>query len=278
MSKVVEIKTNEEIIITKLDDLEKNAQDAAVDLNKASGKNAILDKAFKALKPGLTDLDKVHQDALKEDKTNRISNLISDLEGSYEGAAAVSIEEVWDTVDTEIQNLKNEIEAIETVEDTEGSLRKCRNDVVAAQKAVDQRSAKFDKAQNDLQGLSKQILEMQKAIATLETEVKDAHSKHQLVEAVVKLKDLKKMNQDFQKLIQIDKETNSWPAETNRWKDLNEAAKDLIDMTNNLILAQSNLLSLETKYNKLKVDYEKAQKNRLDDIKKQVADREPIKN
>jgi hypothetical protein len=101
----------------------------------------------------------------------------------------------------------------------------------------------------------------------VEGEVGDAHGKHQLVEAVVKLEDLKTMLTAFNEVIKPEREAALW-------KELGAAAQDLLQKTDALPVAQAQVPPAEAALKAAKALYDDAVKNRLDTIKQQVADKE----
>jgi hypothetical protein len=246
-----------DVVIQKLEDLDKAARDAAVSLNKASGKNAVWDKALKALKPGLADLEKVRKDAQKEPE--QADKLVAELQGNYESAVSDSVRSVRTNVDLEIKSLEDDVSR------QADALKDCRESAAVAQKALEESTAIFDASQKNLQGLSKQIQDRQKALAALQAEVRDADGKNQLVEAVVKLEDLKEMAAKFKGMI-------LQAYESDLWNQLTRAADDLIKKTEAHLDAQASVSESEAEYNKAKAKHEDAQKNRLDTIKKKAAD------
>jgi chromosome segregation ATPase len=246
--------------VSGLDDLEKTAREAAEMSSKASGHSAVWDKALKALKPGLTDLDKVRAEAKKEAEATH--KLIDDLDAQYDGEASNIVRTTRDSVDAEIKNLRDGMSA------SEQALVQAKSAAADAQQALDASKANFDQAQNNLQGLSKEIQQMQKDLVALKAEVNDAHGKHQLVEAVVKLEDLKKMLAAFNETIK--------PEHTAAlWTKLDSAVRDLLDKTDKLPAAQAKVSQAEAAFKAAKAQYDDAQKNRLDTIKQQVADKDP---
>jgi chromosome segregation ATPase len=245
--------------IGSLDDLEKTAKEAAEELNKASGHNAIWDKAAKALKPGLADLGKIRDEAKKE--ALRADNLVKDLEDNYDSDASEIVRKIRTAVDGEIKQLW------ENMSSKEQAFNRANDAAAAAKKALDESTAKFDTAQKDLLGVSKTIQDQQKQIVALESEVKDADTKHQLVEAVVKLEDLKKKLWAFNEVIKPEYEAAKWTA-------LNAAANDLLAKTDALPTAQTQVPPAEEAYKAAKTEYENAVKNRLDTIKQRLADEE----
>ena len=245
--------------IGSLDDLEQAARNAAQDLNRANSRNAIWDKATKALRPALADLEKARGDAKKE--ADLADKLVKDLEGNYDSEASRIVRTLREAVDAEIDALQTNMK---TVEEAFNAAKQAAAD---AQQPLEQSKANFEAAQRRLTGLSKDIQNHQKQMATLQTELKDADTKHQLVEAVVKLEDLKKE-------ITASNESITPESEAKLWQDLNTAADDLILKTNALLDAQGKVPAAETAYKTAKTEYENAAKVRLDTIKQRLADEE----
>lgn len=245
--------------IGSLDDLEQKARDAAKQLTQASGHNAIWDKATKAIRPGLADLEKARGDAKRE--AEQADKLVKDLEGNYDSEASGIVRNIREAVDAEISTLWTNMDTAEKAFNT------AKQAATDAKLPLEVSTANFEAAQRKLTGLSKDIQNHQKQMATLQTELKDADNKHQLVEAVVKLEDLKK---------EIAASNNAITDETESklWQDLNAAADDLILKTNALLDAQGKVPEAETAYKAAKTEYENAAKVRLDTIKQRLADEE----
>jgi chromosome segregation ATPase len=240
-----------------LDDLEKAAKEAAEQLGKATSHNAIWDKAAKALKPGLAALEQTRKDANAEAK--KAKTLVESLAASYDSDVPNHIREIRTVVDADIAT------NTETVANAEQALNLAKDAVAAAKKALEDSSARFEAAQKALLALPKAIQDRQKPVVALEAEVNDAHGKHQLVEAVVKLEDLKKAIADLEAMTKPEYEAGLWKA-------LSDAAADLIQKTDALPGVQAELPAKEAEFSQAKAASDAAQKNRLDDIKKSLAD------
>jgi chromosome segregation ATPase len=153
----------------------------------------------------------------------------------------------------------------------EGKFNEARDAAAAAKTSLDESNAKFEQAQKNLMGVSKEIQDRQKQVAALRAEVTDAHNKRQLVESIVKQEDLRS------KLVDLDEKRNA-DYESNLWKELDAASKDLLEKTDALPVAQAQVAAPEAEYKAAKTAYEDAVKNRIDSIKQRVADEEePVK-
>ncbi|HEX5838894.1 MAG TPA: hypothetical protein VFY26_13755 [Anaerolineales bacterium] len=242
-----------------IDELEKRAREAADNLSQATSRNAVWDKAAKAIKPSLANLDKIRTDAGNE--ATKADELVKSLEGSYDSDVSKSVRKTRDAVDAENETLKEEMSS------KQESLKTAKDDVDSAKKALDESTANFEAAQKELMGISKSIQDQQKLVMALEKEIQDADSKHQLVETVVKLEDLKREVKKLKEWIKTEYETKKWTA-------LNAAADDLIQKTDALPAAQAKVPSAEEDYKKVTTKYEDAVKNRIDSIKQRIADNE----
>jgi chromosome segregation ATPase len=240
-----------------LDDLDKAAKEAAEQLGKATSHNAIWDKATKALKPGLAALAKAREDADKEAALAK--KLLESLAGNYDSEVSDHLRTIRTAVDENITSLT------ETMSEAEQALNLAKDDVAAAKKALEDSNASFEAAQKALLGLPKGIQDRQKQVMALEAEVKDAHGKHQLVEAVVKLEDLKKALEDLNDIAKPEYEAGLWT-------NLSSAADDLIQKTDALPGIQAVVPTMEAEFSQAKAARDEAQKNRLDDIRKSLAD------
>lgn len=241
-------------VISSLDDLDETARQAAAQLTKVSGENAVWDKALKALKPVLAGLPSIRTDAQME--ATQTDAFVNELKGNY-SSLLTSVQTASDAIKKNIQDLQKKLT------EAENSLMTAKRNADDAQKALDESMAKFDAAQKKLLGLPKQIQEGKKALVALKAEVKEAHDKKQKVEAVIKLQDLSTILGDFNKIIVQDYETPLWAA-------LEAAAREVLQKTKDLHDAQDKISPEWNNYNNAKTPYEGAQKNRLDNIKKQV--------
>jgi len=244
--------------VDSLEELEQTVQQSTAQLNQANGRNAIWDKALKALKPGLADLQKTRDEAGEAAEEAR--QFLSELEASYDSEASESVREIRTVVDTEIANL------YETMDTEAKKFITAKNKVTEAKNDLERGTAKWDLAQKNLLAVPKEIQEGQKLVAKLQGEAKDAHTKHQLVETVVKLEDLRK------ELASLDKKMEA-EYTTKRWEEWNNATRELITRTDALLAAQADVPKREIAAKEAKTEYEEASKNRLDDINKGVADK-----
>lgn len=247
--------------IHNLAQLDQAARKAADQLNKANAQNAILDKALKALKPALANLSDVRAAAKSE--AEQAKKLVKDLEGSYDDSASKSIREDRTSVDSRLEFLKQELST------AAGELDDAKGKATKAQTALDTSAADFAKAQEQLMGMPKQIQDQQKALMALEAATKDAHGKHQVVDAVINFDELNIKIEDFNELIDPKREADLWTT-------LNNAATELLNKTSELPEIQAKVAPLEVAYNEAKARYDEAQKTRLDDIKtkQRLADEE----
>ena len=240
-----------------LDDLDKAAKEAAQQLGKATSHNAIWDKAAKALKSGLAALAKAREDADKEAALAK--KLLESLAEHYDSEVSDHLRTIRTAVDENITSLT------ETMSEAEQALNLAKDDVAAAKKALDDSNASFEAAQKALLSLPKGIQDRQKQVVALEAEVKDADGKHQLVEAVVKLEDLKQAIDDLEAMTKPEYEAGLWSA-------LSTAAGVLIEKTDALPDIQAAVPPAEVELSKAKAARDEAQKNRLDAIRKSLAD------
>jgi chromosome segregation ATPase len=245
--------------VGSIDDLEKKAKAASDQLSQATSRNAVWDKAAKAIKPSLANLDKIRTEA--GDEATKADELVKSLEGSYDSDVSKSVRKTRDAVDAENETHKEEMSG------KQEALKTAKDDVDSAKKALDESAANFEAAQKELMGISKSIQDQQKLVMALEKDVQDADSKHQLVEAVVKLEDLRREIKKLKEWIKPEFETKKWTA-------LNAAADDLIQKTDALPAAQAKVPSAEEDYKKVTTKYEDAVKNRIDSIKQRIADNE----
>lgn len=244
--------------VDNLEELEQAAQQSTQRLNQANGRNAVWDKALKALKPGLADLEKIREEAGKAATEAR--EFVKHLEESYDSDTSNNVRKARQTIDEKITGLEN---AMKTAND---NLNAARNKVAKAKNDLDESTAKWDLAQKNLLALPKDIQDGQKLIGKLQGEAKDADAKHLLVEPVVKLEDLKK------ELASLDDKMKDEYI-TKRWQEWNNATRELIARTDALLDAQTEVPKMETAAKEAKIKYEETFKNRLDDIKKEVADK-----
>jgi chromosome segregation ATPase len=249
--------------INSLDALVQAANQAADQLGKATRGNAIWDKASKSLKPGLATLAKVRTDA--EADATLAEELRASLGGQYDSPASDIVRSKRTAIDKAIDGQKTAQSNAET------ALNQAKESVAQAKAALEESNAQFEAAQKKLLDLPKEIQDKQKQLVALKGEVSDAHKKHQLVEAVVKLADLGKAITDLKDVTKPEYESSLWQA-------LNNAVDDLILKTEALPAAQAEVPGKETAFNEAKAQYEEAKKNRLDDIRKQVADQDGAPN
>lgn len=249
--------------INSLDALVQAANQAADQLGKATRGNAIWDKASKSLKPGLATLAKARTDA--DADATLAEKLSADLASQYDSPASGIVRDKRTAIDNAIAVLKT------TLSNAETALNQAKDGVVQAKAALDASNAKFEAAQKKLLDLPKEIQDKQKQLVALKGEVSDADKKQQLVEAVVKLADLGKAITDLKNVTKPEYETSLWQA-------LNNAVDDLILKTEALPTAQAQVPGKETAFSEAKAQYEEALKNRLDNIRKQVADQDSTPN
>jgi chromosome segregation ATPase len=245
--------------VDNLEELERAAQQSTQRLSQANGRNAIWDKALKALKPGLADLQKIREEA--GTAAEEAKRFLSELETSYDSDASDSVRETRTAVDKEIDDLNTAMgEAIK-------SLNTAKDKVVVARSALEKSTADWELAQKNLLAVPKEIQDGQKLILGLQGEARDAHAKHLLVETVVKLEDLRRGLGSLDTKMAEEHTTELWQA----W---NNATRELITRTDAHLQAQADVPPLETAVKEAKTKYEEASKNRLNDIKKRVADEE----
>ena len=243
--------------IGSIDDLEIKARKAADQLSQATSRNAIWDKAAKALKGGLADLDKTRKDA--QQKSDDAHKQLKKLADRYDSDASDSVRKARMAVDGEIEQLQ------EKMERRGKKFNDANEAVAAAKKSLDESTANFEQAQKKLMGVSKEIQDYQKQVAALKAEVEDADNKRQLIESIVKQEDLRTKLAEFDKVLQREYETNLW-------NELNSAANDLLEKTDALPIAQAQVSKPEADYKAAKTEYEDAVKNRIDSVKQRVAD------
>lgn len=245
--------------VASFTELENTAKAAAEQLGKANSHNAIWDKATKSLKPLQTDLPKALTDAENENKV--ADALWQKLADSYDSEASSFVRTIRTAIDAKITELAEKTSAAEQ------ALNEAKTKVALAKTDLDESNVKFEAAQKQLIALPKEIQDRLKQLIALETEAKDAHSKHQLVEAVVKLADLKDAHDNLKNVTNTDYAKKLW-------QDLSMAAADLIQKTDALALAQGEVPKKENDFNTAKTNRDVAQKARLDDIREKVADKE----
>ena len=131
-------------VISSLDDLDETARQAAAQLTKVSGENAVWDKALKALKPVLAGLPSIRTDAQME--ATQTDAFVNELKGNY-SSLLTSVQTASDAIKKNIQDLQKKLT------EAENSLMTAKRNADDAQKALDESMAKFDAAQKKLLGL-----------------------------------------------------------------------------------------------------------------------------
>lgn len=243
--------------IGNIDELERRAREAADQLSQATSRNAIWDKAAKALKTGMTDLPKTRDDAKKE--SEQAHQMLRDLADRYDSDASDGVRKARTAADEHIRQLWD------TMKDKERKFNEAQDAATAAKKSLDESNANFEQAQKNLLGVSKELQDQQKQVAALKAEVTDADKKRQLVESIVRQEDLRNKLADFDEKWNADYEANLW-------KELNAAAKDLLEKSDALLAAQARVSESEAEYKAAKTEYENAVKNRIEAIKQLVPD------
>lgn len=246
--------------VVSLKDLEDTAKEAAEQLSKVNIRNVIWDKALKSLKPGLADLGTVRSEAQKE--AGAAQTLVDARKDSYDSDAAEFVRTTRTNVDKVIDQLRAAMQNAET------KMNAARQRVAKAQEESDTSGADFEEAQKKLLGLPKEIKDLQRQLAVLQTEIKEAHGAHQLVETIVKLEDLRQKLRSIGSGSVIDQDH-----EKALWEDLDKKVNDLIQKKDALPIEQASASQADDEYKRARTAYEDALKNRLNDIKQQVADR-----
>jgi hypothetical protein len=147
----------------------------------------------------------------------------------------------------------------------QGQLQTAKDNVIEAKLGREEASARFDKAQQNLGGLVKQIQEGQAQVARRESAAKDADSKHQPVETVVFLDDLSEAINELQG-------TLSPEYETRLWAEFYAALRNLIKKTDEYRLVLPTVAVEEQKVKSAEDALAEKQKTRLDTIKKLLTD------
>ncbi|MCU0506986.1 MAG: hypothetical protein MUC34_01050 [Anaerolineae bacterium] len=242
--------------INNLNDLKNLDKDAKQQSSKASSRSAILDKAVKDLEPTLADLSKARAEATAA--ADKADDARAKIDEAYDREQLQPVLDARAKVDAEVD------EAGKAVASATAAVGRAKDAVTAAKFAYDASVARFDEAQKKLSGLPKTIRDGLAQVTTLQTQVKDALAKQQLVDVGLKGADLEDATADLRHAASAEREIQLW-------HHLSAELDDRLQKADAQAAAQAELAKAEEALAAAKAKRDDAWKGRLDKIKAAVA-------